>query len=96
MIFQDPYASLNPRMRVREIIGEAPVAHKLVAARDKADYVAGLMRQVGLDPATRSVIRTSSRARQRIGIARALALKPPSSSATRRWRRWTCRSRRRC
>ncbi|WP_152900504.1 ATP-binding cassette domain-containing protein, partial [Achromobacter xylosoxidans] len=51
MIFQDPYASLNPRMRVREIIGEAPVAHGLIRARDKAEYVAGLMRQVGLDPA---------------------------------------------
>lgn len=50
MIFQDPYASLNPRMRVREIIGEAPVAHGLIRARDKAEYVAGLMRQVGLDP----------------------------------------------
>ena len=98
MIFQDPYASLNPRMRVREIIGEAPVAHKLVAARDKADYVAGLMRQVGLDPAyaQRYPHQFSGGQRQRIGIARALALKPPSSSATRRWRRWTCRSRRRC
>ena len=78
MIFQDPYASLNPRMRVREIIGEAPVAHKLVAARDKADYVAGLMRQVGLDPgyAQRYPHQFSGGQRQRIGIARALALKP--------------------
>ena len=98
MIFQDPYASLNPRMRVREIIGEAPVAHKLVAARDKADYVAGLMRQVGLDPATRSVIRTSSRAASASASASRARWRssPPSSSATRRWRRWTCRSRRRC
>ena len=78
MIFQDPYASLNPRMRVREIIGEAPVAHKLVAARDKADYVAGLMRQVGLDPgyAQRYPHQFSGGQRQRISIARALAVNP--------------------
>lgn len=78
MIFQDPYASLNPRMRVREIIGEAPVAHGLIRARDKADYVAGLMRQVGLDPtfAQRYPHQFSGGQRQRIGIARALALKP--------------------
>ncbi|QKH35791.1 ATP-binding cassette domain-containing protein [Achromobacter pestifer] len=78
MIFQDPYASLNPRMRVREIIGEAPVAHGLVRARDKADYVAELMRQVGLDPAfaQRYPHQFSGGQRQRVGIARALALKP--------------------
>ena len=78
MIFQDPYASLNPRMRVREIIGEAPVAHGLVRARDKVEYVAGLMRQVGLDPAfaQRYPHQFSGGQRQRVGIARALALKP--------------------
>ena len=78
MIFQDPYASLNPRMRVREIIGEAPVAHRLIRPRDKAEYVAGLMRQVGLDPsfAQRYPHQFSGGQRQRIGIARALALKP--------------------
>jgi peptide/nickel transport system ATP-binding protein len=78
MIFQDPYASLNPRMRVREIIGEAPVAHGLVRAREKAEYVAGLMRQVGLDPAfaQRYPHQFSGGQRQRVGIARALALKP--------------------
>jgi len=78
MIFQDPYASLNPRMRVREIIGEAPVAHGLVRSRDKAEYVAGLMRQVGLDAsfAQRYPHQFSGGQRQRIGIARALALKP--------------------
>ncbi|MGY6272607.1 ABC transporter ATP-binding protein [Achromobacter denitrificans] len=78
MIFQDPYASLNPRMRVREIIGEAPVAHGLVRGRDKAEYVAGLMRQVGLDASfsQRYPHQFSGGQRQRIGIARALALKP--------------------
>jgi peptide/nickel transport system ATP-binding protein len=78
MIFQDPYASLNPRLRVREIIGEAPVAHGLVRARDKAEYVAGLMRQVGLDPSfsQRYPHQFSGGQRQRIGIARALALRP--------------------
>ena len=78
MIFQDPYASLNPRMRVLDIIGEAPVVHGLVAKSDKADYVAGLMRQVGLDPAyaQRYPHQFSGGQRQRIGIARALALKP--------------------
>ncbi|UDG75773.1 ATP-binding cassette domain-containing protein [Achromobacter sp. 77] len=78
MIFQDPYASLNPRMRVRDIIGEAPTAHGLIASRDTLEYVAGLMRQVGLDPsfAQRYPHQFSGGQRQRIGIARALALKP--------------------
>ena len=78
MIFQDPYASLNPRMRVRDIIGEAPVAHGMVLSATRAEYVAGLMRQVGLDPAyaQRYPHQFSGGQRQRIGIARALALKP--------------------
>jgi peptide/nickel transport system ATP-binding protein len=78
MIFQDPYASLNPRMRVLDIIGEAPVAHGMVRSGDKATYVAELMRKVGLDPsyASRYPHQFSGGQRQRIGIARALALKP--------------------
>ncbi|CAM3347345.1 oligopeptide/dipeptide ABC transporter ATP-binding protein [Bordetella sputigena] len=78
MIFQDPYASLNPRMRVEEIIGEAPMVHGLVGRRDRKAYVAELMRQVGLDPAyaQRYPHQFSGGQRQRIGIARALALKP--------------------
>jgi len=78
MIFQDPYASLNPRMRVADIIGEAPVAHGLVARRQRTEYVAETMRQVGLDAsyAQRYPHQFSGGQRQRIGIARALALKP--------------------
>ena len=50
MIFQDPFASLNPRMRVEDIVGEAPVVHKIVAQKDMADYVREVMLRVGLDP----------------------------------------------
>lgn len=78
MIFQDPHASLNPRMRVVDIVGEAPVVHGLVASRNKREYVAELMQKVGLPPsyATRYPHQFSGGQRQRIGIARALALKP--------------------
>ncbi len=78
MIFQNPMASLNPRLRVLDIIGEAPVVHGIVPAAGKAEYVATLMRQVGLDPGygQRYPHQFSGGQRQRIGIARALALKP--------------------
>jgi peptide/nickel transport system ATP-binding protein len=78
MIFQNPMASLNPRMRVLDIIGEAPVVHGIVPAAQKADYVAALMTQVGLDPDFRQRYphQFSGGQRQRIGVARALALKP--------------------
>ncbi len=78
MIFQDPYASLNPRYRVEDIIGEAPVVHGLVDVKDKSDYVAGLMQKVGLDAALskRFPHQFSGGQRARIGIARALAVKP--------------------
>lgn len=78
MIFQDPFSSLNPRMRVRDIIGEAPVVHGLVSRAERDDYVCELLRKVGLDPDYRERYphQFSGGQRQRIGVARALALKP--------------------
>jgi peptide/nickel transport system ATP-binding protein len=78
MIFQDPYASLNPRMRVSDIVGEAPVAHGLIAKSEQGDYVADLLTRVGLDAslARRFPHQFSGGQRARIGIARALAVKP--------------------
>lgn len=78
MIFQDPFASLNPRARVETIIGEAPIVHGLVPKRQIAAYVDDLLRQVGLDPEFRRRYphQFSGGQRSRIGIARALAVKP--------------------
>jgi peptide/nickel transport system ATP-binding protein len=78
MIFQDAFASLNPRMRVGEIIGEAPRVHGLAARKELQEYIDQLMRQVGLDPAykRRFAHQFSGGQRARIGIARALAVKP--------------------
>ena len=78
MIFQDPYASLNPRMSVRDIIGEPLLIHKLGNSSERRERVAELMRIVGLNPyyATRFPHEFSGGQRQRIGIARSLAVSP--------------------
>ena len=78
MIFQDPYASLNPRMRVQDIVGEAPRVHGLLEGATFDDYVDEQMRRAGLDPGfkRRYPHQFSGGQRQRIGIARALAVKP--------------------
>jgi ABC-type oligopeptide transport system ATPase subunit len=78
MIFQDPYSSLNPRMRAREIVDEPLVIHKLGTRTERAARVAELFRLVGLDPAhlDRYPHEFSGGQRQRIGVARALALEP--------------------
>ena len=77
MIFQDPYSSLNPRLRVNEIIGEAPRVHGLVKG-DIGAFIAEQMQRAGLDAAfaRRYPHQFSGGQRQRIGIARALAVNP--------------------
>jgi oligopeptide transport system ATP-binding protein len=79
IIFQDPYASLNPRMTVASIIGEALTIHKLTrTARDYEDRIVELLETVGLsaDHMRRYPHEFSGGQRQRIGIARALAVTP--------------------
>ncbi|HEY8477320.1 MAG TPA: dipeptide ABC transporter ATP-binding protein [Chloroflexota bacterium] len=78
MIFQDPYASLNPRMTVGSIIGEPLEIHNLARGKEKEERVQELLRLVGLNPyfANRYPHEFSGGQRQRIGIARALAVQP--------------------
>lgn len=78
MIFQDPYASLNPRMPVETIVGEAPLVHGIVDRPGLSDYVDDVLERVGLDPLLkrRYPHQFSGGQRSRIGIARALAVKP--------------------
>uniref|UniRef100_UPI003BACC9FC ABC transporter ATP-binding protein n=1 Tax=Stappia sp. TaxID=1870903 RepID=UPI003BACC9FC len=78
MIFQDPMSSLNPRFRVKDIVGEAPKVHGLVGKADLDGYVDEMLLRVGLDPSfkTRYPHQFSGGQRQRVGIARALAVNP--------------------
>ncbi|MFA9397383.1 MAG: ABC transporter ATP-binding protein [Clostridiaceae bacterium] len=78
MIFQDPYASLNTRMTVSEIIGEAIDTHHIAKGKEKQKMITNLLERVGLskDHASRYPHEFSGGQRQRIGIARALAVEP--------------------
>jgi peptide/nickel transport system ATP-binding protein len=78
MVFQDPYASLNPRLRVRDIVGEALDAHGLARGPAREMRIGELLQVVGLQPShmSRYPHEFSGGQRQRIGIARALAVEP--------------------
>ncbi len=78
MIFQDPFSSLNPRLTVKDLIGEPLIIHKEASGRALEDRVAELMSAVGLDPnyMRRYPHEFSGGQRQRIGLARTLALRP--------------------
>jgi oligopeptide transport system ATP-binding protein len=78
IVFQDPYSSLNPRMRVGDIVGEPLVIHKRGTRRERGDRVRELFHLVGLEPGAMSRYphEFSGGQRQRIGLARALALEP--------------------
>lgn len=78
MIFQDPYASLNPRMTVGDIIGEPLEVHNIAKGREKKERVQELLQTVGLNPyfINRYPHEFSGGQRQRIGVARALAVNP--------------------
>lgn len=78
MIFQDPSSSLNPRQRVSEIVGAAPLHHGMTTRRQLSEYVDTQLARAGLDPSTKSRFphQFSGGQRQRVGIARALAVRP--------------------
>jgi ABC-type glutathione transport system ATPase component len=78
MVFQDPYASLNPRLPVADLITEPALIHGTVARADKRDLAAELLRKVGLEPdaMTRFAHQFSGGQRQRLCIARALSVRP--------------------
>ena len=78
MVFQDPYSSLNPRMTVRDLIGEPLLVHKTVPKEEISDQVAQMLKRVGLRPEymKRYPHAFSGGQRQRISIARALIMQP--------------------
>jgi len=78
MIFQDPYASLNPRMTINDIVGEPLLVHNILPRKDITARVGELLRLVGLNPTmgNRYPHEFSGGQRQRVGVARALALEP--------------------
>jgi len=78
LVFQDPYSSLNPRMRVRAIVGEGIEIHRLARGRQKEERIVELLEMVGIgsDALDRYPHEFSGGQRQRIGIARALAVNP--------------------
>lgn len=77
-VFQDPFASLDPRMKVGDTVSEGPIAHGLATKADARSYVANWFEKVGLDPTwvERYPHQFSGGQRQRIAIARALAMQP--------------------
>ena len=98
MVFQDPHASLNPRMTVASIIGEPLSEHRAGTRAERKERIDELLRLVGLEPshANRYPHEFSGGQRQRIGIARTIALSPSLLFVTNRFRHWTFRYRPRC
>ena len=78
MIFQDPFNSLNPRYRVKNIISEAPLFHKLFSKKEEDEFVDDLLKKCGLNKEVKNRFahQLSGGQRKRVGIARALAIKP--------------------
>lgn len=78
MVFQDPYASLNPRKKIWRSIGEGPLHHGLITEKEADEYVSVMMSRAGLDPELRFRYphQFSGGQRQRVAIARALAMQP--------------------
>ncbi len=98
MVFQDPYASLNPRLRVDRIVGEGARLQGLVDAAGFDDYVSAQLQRAGLDPRLRQRYPHQFSGGQRSASASPARWRCSQNCwyATRRWQRWTCRSRPRC